>query len=481
MNRLNKEHHNQLEDSETCAPSSTMQTEIIPTTSSRTPLHLAFSTMTMLSPQSPLSTIDYPQHVEDFSCSNSSRIEPIPGARKRRCHSYNTTSILFLLMTLFCIYPTASFLRLPLVEAKIKLLPRKTPNQKTQSSFRRKVEAVVSSHEKKQHRPLRPKGKDKKKHKKKFLLQPRPPTKLANEDGDNATGMKQEEMSLSLKATIGKNEHGEHVLLLSPDSTTKVQNAMEQQQKLQEEEEKLQQEQEEQKSQEEEKEEVTILFYDPEDLRPTKPGDEPSPPSRIYDEDGNEVELDGEDAILIPPPQPPKNVKVKSDDGKVKPPPPPPPVEPTGEDDDNEASESSEESSTESDTNDSTSSGKSSKKSTDSSSGSSSSKSEKINFIDTPQQAHDQMIIISTVATMALLVGAVTARRLRSRQFLNFCIENESLEDDLAYDAAYTTQSTVGSSLYGGGGYDTFGTGASGVDRYTGDLRWRGDLEKFDV
>merc|ERR1739846_287054 len=92
-------------------------------------------------------------------------------------------------------------------------------------------------------------------------------------------------------------------------------------------------------------------------------------------------------------------------------------------------------------------------------------------------QSQDQLIIISTVATMALLVGALSARRLRSRQFLSFCIENESLEDELAYDAAYTTQSTVGaSSLYAGGGYDTFASG-----KYGGDLRWRGDLEKFDV
>jgi hypothetical protein len=74
-------------------------------------------------------------------------------------------------------------------------------------------------------------------------------------------------------------------------------------------------------------------------------------------------------------------------------------------------------------------------------------------------QAQDQMIIVSTVATMALLVGALSARRLRSRQFLNSCIENESLEDEVAYDAAYTTN-----------GYDTFGSGP-----------WRGDLEKFDV
>ncbi|KAL3909063.1 MAG: hypothetical protein SGARI_002781 [Bacillariaceae sp.] len=60
--------------------------------------------------------------------------------------------------------------------------------------------------------------------------------------------------------------------------------------------------------------------------------------------------------------------------------------------------------------------------------------------------SQDQTIIVATVAVMALLVGALSARRLRSKSFLASCIENETLEDDLAYDSAYTT------------------TGASGVD-----------------
>lgn len=87
-------------------------------------------------------------------------------------------------------------------------------------------------------------------------------------------------------------------------------------------------------------------------------------------------------------------------------------------------------------------------------------------------QAQDQMIIVSTVATMALLVGALSARRLRSRHFLSSCIENESLEDELAYDTAYTTTGGRGS------GYDTFGGGGSSGGSA---LPWRGDLEKFDV
>jgi len=73
--------------------------------------------------------------------------------------------------------------------------------------------------------------------------------------------------------------------------------------------------------------------------------------------------------------------------------------------------------------------------------------------------AQDQYIIIATVAVMALLVGALSARRLRSRNFLSSCIENESLEDEIAYDVATTA-----------GDYSTFSAG-----------NWRGDLEKFDV
>ena len=96
-------------------------------------------------------------------------------------------------------------------------------------------------------------------------------------------------------------------------------------------------------------------------------------------------------------------------------------------------------------------------------------------FLEPPQQAvlstsslkpnwgdstlQDQTIIVCTVAVMALLVGALSARRLRSRSFLSSCIENEALEDDIAYDTAYTTTDNS---------YNTFGG-------------WKGDLEKFDV
>eukprot|EP00591_Stephanopyxis_turris_P008246 CAMPEP_0195507698 /NCGR_PEP_ID=MMETSP0794_2-20130614/1093_1 /TAXON_ID=515487 /ORGANISM="Stephanopyxis turris, Strain CCMP 815" /LENGTH=324 /DNA_ID=CAMNT_0040634461 /DNA_START=262 /DNA_END=1236 /DNA_ORIENTATION=+ len=81
-------------------------------------------------------------------------------------------------------------------------------------------------------------------------------------------------------------------------------------------------------------------------------------------------------------------------------------------------------------------------------------------------EAGDQMVIVSTVASMALIVGALSARRLRSRQILGYCFENEEMDGDhMVYDRNAT-------SVYDGGGYDTF-TNAG--------VPWRGDLEKFDV
>jgi hypothetical protein len=84
--------------------------------------------------------------------------------------------------------------------------------------------------------------------------------------------------------------------------------------------------------------------------------------------------------------------------------------------------------------------------------------------------SQDQTVIVATVAVMALLVGALSARRLRSKSFLASCIENETLEDDLAYDSAYTTTTTAAAGAGGAvdSSYHTFGG-------------WRGDLEKFDV
>ena len=82
-------------------------------------------------------------------------------------------------------------------------------------------------------------------------------------------------------------------------------------------------------------------------------------------------------------------------------------------------------------------------------------------------RATDQSIIVCTVGLMALLVGAVSARRARTKSILSACIENESLvEEEAAYDAAYTVTSDS---------YRTFGSTSVNNEG------WKGDLEKFDV
>lgn len=167
-----------------------------------------------------------------------------------------------------------------------------------------------------------------------------------------------------------------------------------------------------------------ILFYDPRDGKK---------PKKIFDKEGKVVKVDLEkhDVLIFPP----------NEDEAV-----------------DESSSNVESNST---LTSSTASINSTKRKTTSQSSSKRTEAE--------YQAHDQMIIISTVATMAIFVGALSARKLRARQFLNSCIENEALEEEVAYDAAYTTEET-------GGSYNSFGNHYRG-----GDLRWRGDLEKFDV
>lgn len=250
---------------------------------------------------------------------------------------------------------------------------------------------------------------------------------------------KKEGPRLQLQATVGKNENGEHVLLLTEESAAALSSALkvEQVEEGMKKVEPIKKAQQQEVLQEAEPQEHEILFYDPAELK-TAPGELPLP-KRVFDADGNEVDMSGKEALLVPPHhEDEQQEEVKDRD---------PPSPPHKEGDEPVQIQSS-----------------------------SSVIEEGRNVLQTPQ-TQDQMIIISTVATMALLVGALSARRLRSRPFLSFFIENESLEDELAYDAAYTTQSTVGaSSFYAGAGYDTFGG-----SKFGGDLRWRGDLEKFDV
>lgn len=149
-------------------------------------------------------------------------------------------------------------------------------------------------------------------------------------------------------------------------------------------------------------------------------------------------------------------------------------------------------------------------------------------------QSQDQLIVLLTAATMAVLVGALVAQRLRSRKMLEACLHPELDDDDdweeedfdgrtistvgsPRYDkkfdvdtgrsvaSSYVGSSNVGSSTVGGGGgsgrggspasgstglNSGFGAllgGRGGNSRYygsghdAGGLHWRGDAEKFDV
>lgn len=79
--------------------------------------------------------------------------------------------------------------------------------------------------------------------------------------------------------------------------------------------------------------------------------------------------------------------------------------------------------------------------------------------------ATDQSILVGTVGIIALIVGAMSARRLRHQgSWLSVCMENETLEHDAAYDAAFTVD---GNNDHNNSHYHTFG--------------WKHDLEKFDV
>jgi hypothetical protein len=155
------------------------------------------------------------------------------------------------------------------------------------------------------------------------------------------------------------------------------------------------------------------------------------------------------------------------------------------------------------------------------------------------QQSQDQMIVFLTVATMAIMVGMLSARRLRSRKFLEQCMTPD-LEDDLEdEDVRYDKKFDGNGRSNGGGGfgntnhhhrytaaagtasyaYATSGSGGGGSPgRYSeyegsetslphfsdlyptqsnsimgslsrrsgygtndGGMHWRGDMEKFDV
>ena len=79
------------------------------------------------------------------------------------------------------------------------------------------------------------------------------------------------------------------------------------------------------------------------------------------------------------------------------------------------------------------------------------------------KQKSYELPMLPITASIALTFGALAARRLNKRKYLELsCFESDSIESELAYDIAYTT---TPSEL----GYGSFAT------------PWTGDLEKFDV
>lgn len=216
---------------------------------------------------------------------------------------------------------------------------------------------------------------------------------------------------------------------------------------------------------ESESDSTTVLFYDPEDLPATTSAGDIALPAAIFNSKGEKVSVAGKELIFLPP-------DAVKDGVTVPPPKPPPKVEEDDEEDDEEETDTSSGSSgSSSGSSGSSSSSKSSKSGTSSS-------QRRASTEDSSTSKNDQLIIISTVATMAILVGALSARRLRSQRLLNICIENESLEGDMAYDEV----STVRALGVNQAGYDTFADLDGAADlRYGDNLRWRGDLEKFDV
>lgn len=319
---------------------------------------------------------------------------------------------------------------LPSASAKFILLPKKSSPHTSEHVNLDLISRIKSNHDH-DHNHKSPTGN-------KVVLKPKPRPLRRTAQLQSSSSTDSSSQTILLTASIIKNEEGSPVLQLTPESADLVQSALMSQADT------VADEPPQQLSSEntDVDAETQVLFYDPEDIPITTQAGDLHLPNHVYDQDGNEVDMSGKEVTFVPPPPKPTPNKDKTQD-------------------------------TNTNSNTSTSSSSTGSSNTNNKRNSSIQKVKNIRLLNTPPH-QDQLIIVATVATMALLVGALSARRLRARQFLNICIENESLEDEMAYDAAFTTQSKFSSMSRG---YDTFGS----AERYGGDLRWRGDLEKFDV
>lgn len=94
-------------------------------------------------------------------------------------------------------------------------------------------------------------------------------------------------------------------------------------------------------------------------------------------------------------------------------------------------------------------------------------------FNNNTMQSSDQLIVFGTIATMAILVGMLSAKRLRSKRLLEHCMESD-LDDE--WDEK--KNDAPGGSLMQRGFGDSMG---GRRENYGSGLHWRGDMEKFDV
>jgi hypothetical protein len=67
---------------------------------------------------------------------------------------------------------------------------------------------------------------------------------------------------------------------------------------------------------------------------------------------------------------------------------------------------------------------------------------------------------------MAILVGALSAKRLRHKRLLEHCMESDLEEEEETNTNVVSPRMSVMNR---------------GGERFGGSLHWRGDLEKFDV
>ena len=93
----------------------------------------------------------------------------------------------------------------------------------------------------------------------------------------------------------------------------------------------------------------------------------------------------------------------------------------------------------------------------------------------------DQLIVFGTIATMAIFVGALSARRLRHKRLLEHCMESDLEEEWVVEKKSEKNTDGPRGNIMQRGMILGESTALLGGERYGGDLHWRGDLEKFDV